>query len=65
MSEKFRKTVNYPHKAFGRARQKIMQTHPKKWYGKTAKTAGLTMTGLGQLHHFHIDQRQDLWELNI
>lgn len=48
MSEKFRKTVNYPHKAFGRARQKIMQTHPKKWYGKTAKTAGLTMTGLGQ-----------------
>ena len=48
MAEKFQKIVNFPHKAFGRASQAIMRMHPDKWYGKVAKGAGLTMTGLAQ-----------------
>lgn len=48
MSEKFRKIVNAPHRAFGRATQEIMRTQPDKWYGKVAKGAGVTLTGLAQ-----------------
>lgn len=48
MAEKFRDIVNFPHRAFGRATQKIMRTQPDKWYGKIAKGAGLTMTGFAQ-----------------
>jgi tetratricopeptide (TPR) repeat protein len=48
MSEKFRDIVNLPHRAFGRATQEIMRTQPDKWYGKVAKGAGMTMTGLAQ-----------------
>lgn len=48
MSEKFRDIVNLPHRAFGRATREIMRTQPDKWYGKVAKGAGVTMTGLAQ-----------------
>ena len=48
MAEKFQKIVNFPHKAFGRATQEIMRMQPDKWYSKTAKGVGLTMTGLAQ-----------------
>ena len=48
MSEKFRNIVNFPHRAIGRGTQEIMRTQPDKWYGKVAKGAGVTMTGLAQ-----------------
>ena len=48
MSEKFRNIVNLPHRAFGRATQEIKRIQPDKWYGKVAKGAGMTMTGLAQ-----------------
>ena len=48
MSEKFRNIVNFPHMAFGRATQEIKRMQPDKLYGKAAKVAGMTMTGLAQ-----------------
>jgi tetratricopeptide (TPR) repeat protein/GH24 family phage-related lysozyme (muramidase) len=48
MSEKFRDIVNLPHRAFGLVTREIMRTQPDKWYGKVAKGAGMTMTGLAQ-----------------
>ena len=48
MSEKFRNIVNFPHMAFGRATQEIKRMQSDKWYGKAAKGAGMTMTGLAQ-----------------
>lgn len=48
MAEKFRKVVNAPHKAFGRAREKIREMTPESKSGKVARIAGLTTTGLFQ-----------------
>ena len=48
MSEDFENIVNAPHRAFGRATKRILSLQPDKWYGKAAKGAGLTMTGLMQ-----------------
>lgn len=48
MGEKFRRAVNAPHQAFGRARKKITAMKPKTKRGKVARATGITMTGVFQ-----------------
>lgn len=48
MAEKFRKIVNAPHKAFGRARKNIAKMTPTTKKGKAARVAGVAMTGMFQ-----------------
>jgi len=48
MSEKFKKAVSVPHKAFGRARKKIAAMQPQTKKGKFARGAGVGMAGLFQ-----------------
>jgi len=48
MAEKFRKIVNTPHQAFGRAREKIREMTPTSKSGKVARVAGMGMSGLFQ-----------------
>lgn len=48
MAEKFRKIVNAPHKAFGRARKNIAKMTPTTKKGKAARAAGVAMTGMFQ-----------------
>ncbi len=48
MAEKFRHVVNAPHRAFGRARQKISEMTPKSKSGQVARVAGVITTGLFQ-----------------
>lgn len=48
MAEKFRKIVNTPHKAFGRARQNIAKMTPTTKKGKAGRAAGVAVTGMFQ-----------------
>ena len=48
MSEKFRKIVNAPHKAFGRARKKIAALKPKTIKGKAERATGVAVAGMFQ-----------------
>lgn len=48
MAEKFRKIVNAPHRAFGRATEKIRQMNPTSKTGKVGRVAGMTTTALFQ-----------------
>ncbi|MCM1294550.1 MAG: tetratricopeptide repeat protein [Muribaculaceae bacterium] len=48
MSETFRKIVNAPHRAFGRARQKITAQNPTSTGGKIARGAGIGLSGMMQ-----------------
>lgn len=48
MAEKFRKVVNAPHRAFGRAREKLQEMQPESKTGKAAQIAGIGASGLFQ-----------------
>lgn len=48
MTEKFKKIVNAPHKAFGNARRKIEKMNPESKAGKVARVAGISTMGLFQ-----------------
>ena len=46
ISEKYHKAVNFPHKGLGKLREKIADTEPDGKIGKTARVAGIGVTGL-------------------
>lgn len=48
MSDKFRKIVNAPHKAFGRARKKIQEMTPVSKSGKASRAVGIGVSGMFQ-----------------
>ncbi len=48
MTEAFKKIVNAPHKAFGRARKKIAAMQPQTKKGGAARVAGVALTGMFQ-----------------
>ncbi len=48
MTEKFRKIVNAPHKAFGRARRNLTKMHPESKTGNIARVAGIGAFGMFQ-----------------
>lgn len=48
VSKKFEKIVNAPHRAFGRATKRIIETKPDSALGKTARVAGISLSGMSQ-----------------
>lgn len=48
MSENFRKIVNAPHRAFGRARKMLEAQNPTTTTGKIARGAGIGLSGMMQ-----------------